>query len=86
LVCELCELKKISTWFFESKEYVIVECDMCGIPMVVFRSHEEVPPELYEKAKAKCRELFGEVYFRMHRGSIPDHPHFHVIRYNTVGK
>lgn len=54
--------------------------------MVVFRSHEEVPEELYEKAKAKCRELFGEVYFRMWRGSIPNHPHFHVVRYKTVYK
>jgi hypothetical protein len=86
LVCELCELKKVTKWHFECEDYVILDCDLCCVPMVVFRSHEEVPEELYEKAKAKCRELFGEVYFRMWRGSIPDHPHFHVVRYKTVYK
>ena len=43
--CELCELQKRTQWYDEndtplgSKEFVLMECDSCDLPMVVLRAH-----------------------------------------------
>ena len=37
--CDLCEAARITPWFHEDDICWIAECEICAVPMVVWRSH-----------------------------------------------
>ena len=41
--CELCEAARMSTWYHEDEVCWIAECDVCDVPMVVWRWHGTTP-------------------------------------------
>ncbi len=80
MACELCLLEKKTKWYFENNEFVILECDTCKIPMVVWKQHGANPPhEVLYDMQSKAKELFGiNITFRMLMRKLPEHFHFHV--------
>ena len=42
--CDLCEAARITPWFHEDDVCWIAECEICYVPMVVWRSHGIHPP------------------------------------------
>jgi len=80
--CELCELEKLTRWYWDSKAFVICDCLTCGMPMVVFRKHGLLaPPNFGHAAEEVCRWIFGKRFqgFRKEMRKTKDHCHWHVL-------
>ena len=43
--CDLCRAARITPWHHEDDICWIAECDICDVPMVVWRFHGVRPPE-----------------------------------------
>ncbi len=83
--CELCEAAIITTRYAEDELCWIADCEICLVPMVVWRSHDASPPEdlkrqLHERLAAVAdRELgVGGWTIDDHMRNIPDHYHAHA--------
>ena len=44
-VCELCEAARITEWYHEDDTCWVADCEVCGVPMVVWKHHGNQPPE-----------------------------------------
>lgn len=83
-VCELCEAARLTEWFYEDDACWIAECEMCQVPMVVWRHHEQHPSaetkqELWERLAAVVERHYGyEHWIDDNMRSIPDHYHAHA--------
>lgn len=84
-MCDLCVLEKRTEWFFENSHFVIIECDTCRVPVVVWRIHETDVEDadltgMKMEAVKVARSVFGENnwVFDMERRKILDHFHFHI--------
>ncbi|MFZ9397118.1 MAG: hypothetical protein ACO28Q_00945 [Ilumatobacteraceae bacterium] len=82
--CDLCEAARLSEWFHEDDLCWIAECEVCSVPMVVWRVHDPNPPEavkqrLHELLRSVVGELFvDEIYIDDNMRNIPDHYHAHA--------
>jgi hypothetical protein len=82
--CDLCEEARMTEWFYEDEDCWIAECEICAVPMVVWRNHDPSPPEdvragLHQKLAAVVARHFGfEHYVDDHMRNIPDHYHAHA--------
>ena len=38
--CELCQLEKVTPWYYEDETFAILECYMCWVPMAVLKRHD----------------------------------------------
>jgi hypothetical protein len=43
--CELCEAAHLTTWYHEDDVCWVADCEICAVPMVVWRTHAIDPPE-----------------------------------------
>jgi hypothetical protein len=43
--CELCEAARITEWFHEDDTCWVADCEVCDVPMVVWKHHGPVPPD-----------------------------------------
>jgi len=43
--CELCEAAVVTKRYFEDEVCWIGDCEICLVPMVVWRVHDAEPPE-----------------------------------------
>lgn len=84
--CELCKLEKITTWYKEEDQYVVLDCKTCKVPMVVYRTHKEYPSsELVLEMDIALAEVAdirfgtGNWYFRREQRAVKDHYHVHAI-------
>ena len=52
--CQLCRAERITPWYHEDEVCWIAECEICAVPMVVWRSHGTAPPagELEHRRRA----------------------------------
>ena len=82
--CDLCEAARITEWFHEDDVCWIAECEICSVPMVVWRSHG-IEPSAAELEHMHHR--LGEVvtihfefehYVDDNMRNIPDHYHAHA--------
>ena len=85
--CDLCEAAIITTRYFEDDICWIADCEICLVPMVVWRTHDPAPPEELKEslriALAKVADLvLGEGNWTLddHMRNIPDHYHAHARR------
>jgi hypothetical protein len=81
--CMLCRAEKITPWFHEDDVCWIAECDICAVPMVVWRFHGTRPPDEHlDHMRARIREVaareVGEFFIDDHMRNIPDHYHAHA--------
>jgi hypothetical protein len=84
-VCELCEAARMTHWYHEDDRCWVADCEVCDVPMVVWRSHGPTPPdgEVEHMLDALARAAvarFGEGEFTIDRTmrQIPDHFHAHA--------
>jgi hypothetical protein len=81
--CELCEAARITPWYYDDETCWIAECEICEVPMVVWRQHGTHPPQAdKDYMHARLREVaaahFDEnIYIDDHMRNIPDHYHAH---------
>ena len=82
--CDLCEAARITEWFHEDHICWIAECEICSVPMVVWRGHGVSPPEaqlahMHERLAFVVSEYFDyEHYVDDNMRNIPDHYHAHA--------
>ena len=82
--CDLCEAAQITPWFYEDDVCWIAECEICAVPMVVWKSHDPSPPDdvkqlLHARLAAVVDEHFEfEHYVDDNMRNIPDHYHAHA--------
>lgn len=83
--CELCEAARITPWFHEDERCWIAECEVCAVPMVVWKAHGPTPPEaevdhMLEHLNRVATERFGDGGYSIDRvmRQIPDHFHAHA--------
>ena len=82
--CDLCEAARITPWFHEDDVCWIAECEVCYVPMVVWRSHGKEPPPDHlahmhaQLARIAAEALTVEHWLDDNMRQIPDHYHAHA--------
>ena len=88
--CELCQLEKNTDWYYEHKDFVIIECDQCDQPMAVWRIHTlhitKEAEECMEKELCRVADDFFKdgqgsacaYYIDKKQRSIGTHLHWHA--------
>jgi len=81
--CELCEAARITPWYYEDETCWIAECEICEVPMVVWRQHGTRPPQadkdfMHARLREVAESHFDEnIYIDDFMRNIPDHYHAH---------
>jgi hypothetical protein len=83
--CELCEAARLTTWFHEDDVCWVAECEVCAVPMVVWREHgTDPPPEVRDHMISALTKVADEVLgpdiwtVDAVMRQIPDHFHAHA--------
>jgi hypothetical protein len=81
--CDLCRARRMTPWYHEDDICWIAECDVCDVPMVVWRWHGTEPPaEHREHMLARLGEVatarIGPYWLDDVMRNIPDHFHVHA--------
>ncbi len=83
--CDLCEAAPMTEWFHDDEVCWIADCEVCGVPMVVWRWHGKDPPEaeqahMMEELERVAAQRFGADGYTVDRvmRQIPDHFHAHA--------
>jgi len=83
--CELCEAARITPWHYEDDVCWVADCEVCDVPMVVWKQHGAKPPEsdtehMISELERVAGERFGAGEFSIDRvmRQIPDHFHAHA--------
>ena len=83
--CELCEAAKMTRWYHEDDLCWIADCEICEVPMVVWKAHDPAPDEptkalLHERLAVVVEEHFVDFdhYVDDNMRQIPDHYHAHA--------
>ncbi len=83
--CDLCEAARLTPWHFEDDVCWIADCEVCDIPMVVWRHHGIEPPEadvahMMAALTRVAAEIFIGTEWSIDRNmrQIPDHFHAHA--------
>ena len=83
--CDLCEAARMTRWHHEDDICWIADCEVCDVPMVVWRHHGTEPPaealehmlrELTRVAEALLPDTEWSIDRNMRQ--IPDHFHAHA--------
>ena len=79
-----CARPRITPWFHEDDVCWIAECEICSVPMVVWRYHGTEPPSEHLEhmhshlARVARQRLTVEHYVDDNMRNIPDHYHAHA--------
>ncbi|CAB4877310.1 unannotated protein [freshwater metagenome] len=82
--CDLCEAARITPWFYEDDVCWIAECEICCVPMVVWREHDALPSQEVKDYLHLQLELVVATHFDFvhyvddNMRNIPDHYHAHA--------
>jgi hypothetical protein len=83
--CELCEAARITPWHHEDDVCWVAECEICQVPMVVWKRHGTAPPEddrhhMLGALERVATARFGEGGYSIDgvMRQIPDHFHAHA--------
>lgn len=83
--CELCEAARVTDWHHEDDVCWIADCEICLVPMVVWKRHGPEPPEVErDHMLAQLHRIgvarFGDGGFHLDAvmRQIPDHFHVHA--------
>jgi hypothetical protein len=83
-ICELCEAARLTEWYFEDDLCWVAECEVCFVPMIVWKQHDAMPSEdikrqLHQRLLAVVDSLFDYgPYIDDNMRNIPDHYHAHA--------
>ena len=75
--CDLCEAARLSEWHHEDDVCWVADCEVCGVPMVVWKHHGPMPPDERHRAHGGAAEPGGRRPLRAGRvvgrpGDAPD--------------
>ena len=83
--CDLCEAAQLTTWHHEDQVCWVADCEICDVPMVVWKRHGPEPPDaelahMLEQLDRVAVARFGAEGFTVDRimRQIPDHFHAHA--------
>ncbi len=83
--CDLCEAAVVTRRYYEDERCWIADCEVCLVPMVVWREHDPEPPAEVRGALHEALARVAEVEFEGgpwriddHMRNIPDHYHAHA--------
>ena len=83
--CDLCEAAVITQRYYEDEHCWIADCEICLVPMVVWRSHDAKPDEvtkahLHARLNEVAATVFGDETWSIDdlMRNIPDHYHAHA--------
>lgn len=82
--CDLCEAARLTAWFHEDDICWIADCEICYVPMVVWRQHGNTPPpdellHMHEQlGRVAADQLTVDCYIDDNMRRIPDHYHAHA--------
>ena len=81
--CDLRRADRITPWYHEDEICWIAECEICEVPMVVWRWHGVEPPaDHVDHMRARLGEIaaaqLGAFWVDTHMRNIPDHWHAHA--------
>lgn len=83
--CDLCEAAQITPWHHEDDHCWVADCEVCDVPMVVWKRHGVDPPadvlaHLLGELERVATERFGPGGYAVDRvmRQIPDHFHAHA--------
>lgn len=83
--CELCEAARLTTWYHEDEVCWVAECEVCAVPMVVWREHGVEPPGELRRHMLDQLARAADAVLGAGRWSadevmrqIPDHFHAHA--------
>ncbi|HMC52715.1 MAG TPA: hypothetical protein VKI64_08150 [Acidimicrobiales bacterium] len=84
-VCELCEAARMTTWYHEDEVCWVADCEICMVPMVVWKRHGAEPSEdevahMLDRLSRVAAARFGEGGYDLDQvmRQIPDHFHAHA--------
>jgi hypothetical protein len=82
--CDLCEAAQITPWHYQDDICWVADCEICDVPMVVWREHGREPPEtalqhMLTQLGVVADARFGAGGWSVDRvmRQIPDHFHAH---------
>jgi hypothetical protein len=91
--CELCDAARLTTWYHEDDVCWIADCEICAVPMVVWRQHGPEPPEtdrahMVEQLTKVADSVLGANGWSLDAvmRQIPDHFHAHARDPNWWGR
>ena len=83
--CALCEAARITPWHHEDDICWIADCEVCDVPMVVWRQHGTEPSDehlahMLRELTRVADALFAGTEWSLDRNmrQIPDHFHAHA--------
>ncbi|HUY21932.1 MAG TPA: hypothetical protein VMV22_06295 [Acidimicrobiales bacterium] len=83
--CELCEAARLTTWYHEDDVCWVADCEVCAVPMVVWRTHGTDPPpedraHMVSELGRVADEVLGAGTWTLDdvMRQIPDHFHAHA--------
>jgi len=83
--CELCQAARLTTWYHDDDVCWVADCEVCGVPMVVWRTHATDPPpgdldHMLEALGRVADEVLGAGGWSLDAvmRQIPDHFHAHA--------
>ena len=82
--CDLCKAEQYTHWYYEDQLCWIADCEVCSVPMVVWRPHGTEPTEaerehMLAALSAAGNARFGDAFdLDTNMRQIPDHWHAHA--------
>ena len=83
--CELCEAARLTTWYHEDEVCWVADCEICDVPMVVWKQHGPAPADderthMLSVLERVAEGRFGDGSFSIDpvMRQIPDHFHAHA--------
>ena len=83
--CDLCEAARLTAWHHEDEVCWIADCEICDVPMVVWKQHGPQPPEadvdhMLIQLERVASARFGADGYTVDRilRQIPNHFHAHA--------
>ena len=85
-LCPLCQLEKETRWYYEDASFVVLDCNVCYVPMAVWREHGETEQdsskyaEMLNKLAEVANQTFGKGNWWLDpvERSVPGHRHAHA--------
>ena len=84
-MCDLCKLERLTNVYMDGSKFIILECDSCLVPMVVWKEHTMSISKEYEKMMDNMSHRIGKEFYKENayfidkkQRKIFDHLHWHI--------
>ncbi|MDP7195828.1 MAG: hypothetical protein QF864_06505 [SAR202 cluster bacterium] len=84
-MCDLCKLDRITKWHRVRHGYIILDCKVCNVPMMVLKQHKMILTKDEEEILENECKHFGDIFYGKDeyyvdkkQNTILDHLHYHI--------